>query len=31
MPRITAEEIRKQLEKLNNRKVNGLDHLPIEL
>ena len=31
IPRITAEEIRKQLEKWKNRKANGPDSLPIEL
>ena len=31
MPRITEEEIRKQLDKLKNRKANGPDNLPIEL
>ena len=31
IPRITAEEIRKQLEKLKNRKANSPDNLPIEL
>ena len=31
IPRITAEEIRKQLEKLKKRKANGPDNLPIEL
>ena len=27
----TTEEIRKQLQKLKNRKANGSDNLPIEL
>ena len=31
IPRITAEEIRKQLEKLKKRKANGASNLPIEL
>ena len=31
IPRITAEEIRKQLEKLKKRKANGPDNLPIQL
>ena len=31
IPRITAEEIRKQLDKLKNRNANGPDNLPIEL
>ena len=31
IPRITAEEIRKQLDKLKNRKANWPDNLPIEL
>ena len=31
IPRITDEEIRKQLDKLKNRKANGPDNLPIEL
>ena len=31
IPRITEEEIRKQLDKLKNRKANGPDNLPIEL
>ena len=31
IPRITEEEIRKQLDKLKSRKANGPDNLPIEL
>ena len=31
IPRITEEEIRKQLNKLKNRRANGPDNLPIEL
>ena len=31
IPRITEEEIRKQLDKVKNRKANGPDNLPIEL
>ena len=31
IPRITAEEIRKHLHKLKNRKANGPDNLPIGL
>ena len=31
IPRITEEEIRKQLDKLKKRKANGPDNLPIEL
>ena len=30
IPRITEEEIRKQLDKLKSRKANGSDNLPIE-
>ena len=31
IPRLTAEEIRKQVEKLKNRKANGPDNLPVGL